>query len=89
MSLEGVFDWVEVGTVGQKIEEARASRLDRLAHKPAFVGWQVVHDHDIAGLQPVLTAAVINLVRLAAWLAGNALARTRHSAFVRLMAHPV
>jgi transposase len=39
-------------------------------------------------LQHVLTAAAMNLVRLAAWLGGTPLARTRQSAFVRLMAQP-
>ena len=36
-------------------------------------------------LQHVLTAATLNLVRVAAWLAGTP---ARHSAFVRLMAYP-
>jgi hypothetical protein len=35
-----------------------------------------------------LIAAALNLVRIATWLAGTPLARTRQSAFVRLMAHP-
>jgi hypothetical protein len=39
-------------------------------------------------IQHVLTAAGLNLVRVATWLAGTPLARTRQSAFVRLMAHP-
>jgi hypothetical protein len=39
-------------------------------------------------LRHVLTAAAINLARLGAWLAGEPLARTRQSAFVRLMAQP-
>jgi transposase len=39
-------------------------------------------------LQHVLTAAAVNLARLGAWLAGAPLARTRQSAFVRLMAQP-
>ncbi len=39
-------------------------------------------------LQHVLTAAAMNFVRLAAWLGGTPLARTRQSAFVRLMAVP-
>ena len=47
-----------------------------------YIGLAKVH------LQHVLTAAALNLVRVAAWLAGTPLARTRHSAFVRLMAHP-
>jgi hypothetical protein len=40
-------------------------------------------------LQHVLTATAINLVRLGAWLASEPLARTRVSAFARLMAEPV
>src|SRR3954452_10449543 len=47
-----------------------------------YIGLAKVH------LQHVLTAAALNLVRVAAWLAGTPLACTRHSAFVRLMAHP-
>jgi transposase len=47
-----------------------------------YIGLAKVH------LQHVLTAAALNLVRVAAWLAGTPLARTRRSAFVRLMAHP-
>jgi transposase len=39
-------------------------------------------------LRHVLTAAAINLARLGAWLAGEPLARTRQSAFVRLMTQP-
>jgi hypothetical protein len=39
-------------------------------------------------LQHVVTAAAMNLVRLGAWLAGTPLARTRQSAFARLMLQP-
>lgn len=39
-------------------------------------------------LQHLMTAAAINLGRIAAWLAGTPRARTRQSAFVRLMAMP-
>lgn len=39
-------------------------------------------------LQHVLTAAAMNLVRLGAWLAGTPLARTRQSAFTKLMTLP-
>ncbi len=39
-------------------------------------------------LQHVFTAAAINLSRLGSWLAGTPRARTRQSAFVRLMAMP-
>jgi hypothetical protein len=47
-----------------------------------YIGFAKTH------LQHVLTAASINLVRLSAWLAGEPLARTRQSTFVRLMAQP-
>ena len=36
----------------------------------------------------VLTAAALNFVRVAEWLAGTPRARTRHSAFARLLARP-
>ena len=39
-------------------------------------------------LQHLLIATATNLVRLGAWLAGEPLARTRQSAFVRLLARP-
>ena len=39
-------------------------------------------------LQHLLTAAAINLARLAAWLAGEPRTQTRQSRFVRLMAQP-
>lgn len=40
-------------------------------------------------LQHVLTAAAMNLIRLGAWLASTPLARTRQSAFTRLMTLPI
>jgi Transposase DDE domain len=40
-------------------------------------------------LQHVLTAAAMNLIRLGAWFAGTPLARTRQSAFTRLMMAPI
>ena len=40
-------------------------------------------------LQHVLTAAAMNLVRLAAWLDGTPPARTRQAAFARLMMQPL
>lgn len=39
-------------------------------------------------LQHVATAAALNLVRLAAWLAGEEPAKTRQSTFIQLMAQP-
>jgi len=47
-----------------------------------YIGLAKVH------LQHVLTAAALNLVRVAAWLAGTPLARTRRSAFIQLMTLP-
>lgn len=44
--------------------------------------------HAKTHLQHVATAAAMNLVRLAAWLAGEEPAKTRQSRFVRLMAQP-
>jgi transposase len=40
-------------------------------------------------LQHVLTATALNFVRLGEWLAGTPLAKTRKSAFVRLMEQPM
>jgi hypothetical protein len=37
----------------------------------------------------VLTAAAMNLIRLGAWFAGTPLARTRQSAFTKLMMAPI
>jgi len=39
-------------------------------------------------LQHILTAAAMNLIRIAAWLGGTPLARTRQSAFTKLMMLP-
>ena len=40
-------------------------------------------------LQHVLTAAAINFVRMSNWLLGKPLAKTRMSAFTKLIEHPV
>ncbi|MFD0463258.1 transposase [Microvirga aerilata] len=40
-------------------------------------------------LQHVLTAAAMNLIPLGAWFAGTPLARTRQSAFTKLMMAPI
>ena len=42
-----------------------------------------------AQLQQVLTATALNLVRVANWLAEVPLAKTRQTAFVKLMRQPV
>ena len=39
--------------------------------------------------QHAVTAVAVNFVRLGAWLAGTPLAKTRKSAFVRLMEQPL
>jgi hypothetical protein len=64
--------------------EGTLSQAVRTMHlrRARYLGLAKVH------LQHVLTAAALNLVRVAAWLAGHPFARTRQSAFVRLMAHP-
>lgn len=60
------------GTISQGV---RAMHL----RQARYVGLAKTH------LQHVLTAAALNLVRLAAWLRGTPLARTRQSAYARLM----
>jgi hypothetical protein len=64
--------------------EATLSAGVRAMHlrRSRYVGLAKTH------LQHVLTAAAINLARLGAWPAGEPLARTRQSAFIRLMARP-
>jgi transposase len=66
------------GIEGTLSQGARAFHL----RQARYVGRAKTH------LQQVATAAAINLVHLAAWLAGEAPARTRQSAFVRLMPQP-
>jgi len=63
------------GTLSQAVHTMHLRRA-------RYIGLAKVH------LQHVLTAVALNLARVAAWLAGTPLARTRHSAFVRLMALP-
>src|SRR4051812_6430255 len=69
---------VRAGIEGTLSQAVRTLHLRRAR----YIGLAKVH------LQHVLTAAALNLARVAAWLAGTPLARTRHSAFVRLMALP-
>jgi len=45
---KGLLDGIEVRTVGRQIEQARAGRLDHLAHGRILVAGQVVHDHDVS-----------------------------------------
>ncbi len=60
------------GTISQGV---RAMHL----RQARYVGLAKTH------LQHVVTAAALNLVRIAAWLRGTPLARTRQSAYARLM----
>jgi Transposase DDE domain len=48
-----------------------------------YFGWLKTH------LQHVLTATALNFVRVGEWLAGTPLAKTRKSAFVRLLEQPL
>lgn len=45
---EGLFDRVEVGTVGRQIMQARPGSLDRFLDAGDFVRWQIVHHDDVA-----------------------------------------
>jgi hypothetical protein len=47
---EELFDRVQIGRVFRQEEEVRAGRTDSTADSFAFVGAEIVHDHDIAGL---------------------------------------
>ena len=60
------------GTISQGV---RAMHL----RQARYIGLAKTH------LQHVLTAAALNFVRLGAWLDGAPLARTRQSAYARLM----
>lgn len=48
---EGLLDGVQIRTVGWKEQQMRSDAPDGLAHSLAFVAAEVVHDHDIAGLE--------------------------------------
>jgi hypothetical protein len=48
---ERLFDRIEVGAIGRQIAQRCASLLDRFLDASDFVGWQVVHDDDIAPAQ--------------------------------------
>jgi hypothetical protein len=78
-------------------EEGFAARYDRRAgiEGTLSAGVPALHLRCIrsvglakAHLQPVLTAAAMNLVCLDASLGGEPFARVRHSPFARLMAQP-
>lgn len=48
---EGLFDRIEVGTVGRQEPEPRADALDRRLHLRLSVHGQIVEDDDIPGVQ--------------------------------------
>lgn len=48
---EGLFDGIEVGTVGRKKSQQRADPLNRRANLRLFVSGEVVEHHDITGSQ--------------------------------------
>jgi hypothetical protein len=45
---EGVFDRVEVGTVGRQVKQGGAARFDDIPDTGDLMGRQIVHDDDIA-----------------------------------------
>lgn len=47
---EGVFDRIEVGTIGRQVAKFGARSLDHLAHARSFMAGEVRHD-DVAGAQ--------------------------------------
>lgn len=48
---EGIFDWIEIGTVGRQIAEFGATGLDSLPDADDLVSGQIVHDDDVAWAQ--------------------------------------
>jgi membrane-associated protease RseP (regulator of RpoE activity) len=46
---EGLFNWIEVGTVGRQKSEVRADRFDRRADLGLFVHREIIEDDDVAG----------------------------------------
>jgi hypothetical protein len=49
---ESLFDWIEIGRIWRQIAELGVLGLDRLADALNLVGGEIVHDDDVAGLQP-------------------------------------
>ena len=48
---EGVFDRIEVGTVGRQLAEFGTAGFNSLPDTCDFVGGQIVHDDDVVGAQ--------------------------------------
>jgi hypothetical protein len=48
---ENLFDRIEVEGVFRQEHEADSDIADRFAHRPSFVGAEIVEDHDVARLQ--------------------------------------
>ena len=48
---EGLFDGIEVGTVGRQVEQRGTDCFDSAAHARQLVAAKIVHDDDVAGLQ--------------------------------------
>src|SRR6516162_7827262 len=45
---EELLDRIEIGTVGRKVEQLGADRLDESAYPRPLVAGEIVHDHDVA-----------------------------------------
>src|SRR5882672_8125405 len=48
---EGLFDRIEVGTIGRQVAQLRAGHFDHLSYVFALVSWKVVDNHDVAWLE--------------------------------------
>ena len=48
---ETLFDWIEIGAVGRKIEKGCSTRLDCFSDACDLVNADVVHDDDVAALE--------------------------------------
>src|SRR5215467_2275171 len=48
---EGQFDWVEVRGIFRQVDQRRPGTLDRLRDARDLVHWQIIHEHDLPGLE--------------------------------------
>ncbi len=48
---EGLFDRIEVRRIGRQVPEPGAGGLDHAAQRGRLVTAEIVHDHDVAGLE--------------------------------------